>query len=210
MTTPVLLSGSGTTVTNLGYRLSNYPLVYIGGTVDTLTAGAGTAAVTYYGLDNTTVDVLKLGCYKDITWSPQWNTFEDYCDGVLVRERKLTGYNCALTVTSDVIDLQYLRYFLRQASAQYDVNTTLHFEALLVDDVTEWVLPVLMEQHYRTADSTADEYIGILAFEAELSLGDISIDPNEGWSAELTIEARRSDTYAGYLGLMRYDAAQLV
>jgi len=209
MATPLLVSGSGTTRTPLKYRLSNYPWVYLGGAVDTLTSGSGSTQVTYYGLDNTSTDVLALGCYKDITWSPQWSSFEDYCEGVMVRKASLQGYTCTLTITEDLMDLRYLRYFMRQAAGSWVQNTTTHFESLLIDSPTTWYMPVLMEQHYRNPTSTADEYIGILAFECELALGDISMDPNEGWSAELTIEARRSDTYGGYLSFMRYDAVNL-
>jgi len=205
-----LISGSGTTRTPTGFRMSNYPWVYLGGTVDTLTAGVGTGQVTYYGLDNTTVDVLRLGCYKDITLSPQWNTFEDYCWGVLVRKRKLTGYVTTVTITEDLIDLTSLRWFMRQASAQHAQHVGTHIEALTIDDVVTWAMPVLFEHHYKRASSATDEYVGILCFEAEISLGDLSMDPNEGYSAELTIEVNRSDTYNGYVSLMRKDAVVIV
>lgn len=205
MPTVQLVTGSGTTRTAQGYQLSRWPWVFIGGEVDTRTVSTATGPLTYYGLDNTTTEVLRLGCYRDITISPQYSDFDRFCDGVRIQGKNLTGYQSTLTVTDDVIDLYELRYFMRQRSTRYQVAPDSNIERLVIGDLVTAVMPVLFEHHYEQATSATDEYVGILAFEAELSLGDIAMNYDEGYSAELTIDIRYSDTYSGYLALMRYD-----
>lgn len=207
MATTQLVSGTGDTLTCRGFRLTNYPWVYFGGDVDTIVSGG----VTYYGLDNSVTEVVKLCCYKEITIAPSYNDFEDYCDGVKVNKRKLDTFQVTLTVTEDIIDLRRLRYFMRQSSGAYDIDVAVNTETLLISDlVSSAVMPVLFEQHYTQEANNDDQYIGILAFEAELSLGDIDIDPDEGYNAELTIDIRRSTTYGGFMCWMRKDTAVII
>ena len=205
-----LVTGSGTTRTAKGYQLSRWPWVFIGGSVDTRTVVTATGPLTYYGLDNSVNEVLRLGCYREITFAPQYSDFDNFCDGVRVPDKNLNGYQVTLTVTDDVIDLYLLRLFMRQSSGNYQSSSTHHIERLIVGDLVSDVMPVLFEHHYDQATSSADEYIGILAFEAGLTLGDITTNYDEGYSAELTIDVRYSSTYGGYLALMRYDDVLIV
>jgi hypothetical protein len=205
-----LVTGTGTTRTARGYRLTRWPWIFIGGTVSSTVIPGATGNVTYYGLDNSTVEVLRLRCYRDIVITPETEDFENYCDGVKQTETVITQFTSTMTITDDVVDLYYLRRFLRQSSGNYNYSTTYNIEALRVGDVvTDWI-PVLWEHHYTQATSTADEYIGILAFEAQLMLGDITGNYSEGYSSEMTIQIRYSDTYDGYLGLMRHDDVLVV
>lgn len=201
-----LVSGTGECLTARGFRLSNYPWVYIGGTVDTIVSGT----ITYYGIDNSSEECIRLGCYKDITLSTVYADFEDYCDGVRIQKRKLDGYTTTVTVTEDLVDLRYLRWFLRQSSGMYDSDAAVHEESLLVGDLITRVVPVLFEHHYMQDASADDQWIGVLMFECELSLGDIEIDPTEGYSGELTIDVRKSDTYGGFMCWVRHDTVDIV
>lgn len=206
-----LVTGSGTTRTARGYQLSRWPWVFLGGSVDTRTVTTATGSLTYYGLDNSVNEVLRLGCYKDIVLSPQYSDFDKYCDGVKVSGKGLSSYQCTLTVTDDVVDLYMLRRFMRQSSGNYQsVGGSTNIESLLIGDLVSDTMPVLWEHHYDEATSSADEYLGIVAFEADLSLGDMTGNYDEGWSAELTIDVRYSATYGGYLGLMRHDDVLIV
>jgi len=206
-----LVTGSGTTRTARGYQLSRWPWVFLGGSVDTRTVTTSTGSLTYYGLDNSINEVLRLGCYKDVVLSPQYADFEKFCDGVKQQKKNLNGYQCTVTVTDDVVDLYMLRKFMRQSSGNYQsVGNPTNIESLLVGDLVSDIIPVLFEHHYDEVSSTADEYIGIVAFEAELSLGDLTGNYDEGYSAELTIDVRYSATYGGYLGLMRHDDVLIV
>lgn len=203
--TVTLVTGSGTTRTAAGYSLTRWPWVFLGGSVDTRTITTSTGTVTYYGLDNSTTEVLRLGCFRDIVLEPQYNEYDDYCDGVLIRRRNLSGYTGTLTITQDVVDLYFLRKFMRQSSSRYAIANASNLESLTIGDMVTDVIPVLFEHHYEQASSSADEYIGILAFEAEISLGAYTGNYDEGWSAEMTIDVRYSDTYSAYLALVRYD-----
>jgi len=206
-----LVTGSGTTRTARGYQLSRWPWVFFGGSVDTRTVTTATGTLTYYGLDNSVTDVLRLGWYMDVVLAPQYADFDKYCDGVKHVEKNLNGYQSTLTVTDDVVDLYLLRRFMRQSSGNYQsVGGSTNIESLIIGDLVSDVVPVLFEHHYDQATSTADEYVGIVAFEAELSLGDLTGNYDEGWSAELTIDVRYSATYGGYLGLMRHDDVLIV
>jgi len=100
-----LVTGSGTTRTARGYQLSRWPWVFFGGSVDTRTVTTATGALTYYGLDNSVNEVLRLGCYMDVVLAPQYADFDKYCDGVKHVEKNLNGYQSTLTVTDDVVDL---------------------------------------------------------------------------------------------------------
>ena len=211
MATTQLVSGTGTTKTAEGYLLPNYPWVYIGGEVDTLTSGTGTGACTYYGLVNTNVDVLKLGCYEDVTLAPVIEDLECWCDGKRRSAKKLNGFTTTLTVTQDLIDLEYLRYFLRQSSGQWCEDTSGNIASLTITDmISSQDLPVLLEQHYVQEENNEDQYVAVLCFQCELSLGDITIDPNEGWRGELTIDVEYSETYGGYYCIMRKDSVEIV
>jgi len=206
-----LVTGSGTTRTARGYQLSRWPWVFFGGSVDTRTVTTATGTLTYYGLDNSVTDVLRLGWYMDVVLAPQYADFDKFCDGVKHVEKNLNGYQSTLTVTDDVVDLYLLRRFMRQSSGNYQsVGGSTNIESLIIGDLVSDVVPVLFEHHYDQATSTADEYVGIVAFEAELSLGDLTGNYDEGWSAELTIDVRYSATYGGYLGLMRHDDVLIV
>ena len=206
-----LVTGSGTTRTARGYQLSRWPWVFFGGTVDTRTVTTATGALTYYGLDNSVNEVLRLGCYRDIVLAPQYADFDKFCDGVKHTERNLNEYQSTLTVTDDVVDLYFLRRFMRQSSGNYQsVGAPTNIESLLIGDMVSDFVPVLFEHHYDQATSSADEYLGIVAFEAQMSLGDLSGNYDEGYSAELTISVRYSATYGGYLGLMRHDDVLIV
>ena len=206
-----LVTGSGTTRTARGYQLSRWPWVFFGGSVDTRTVTTATGALTYYGLDNSVTEVLRLGCYMDVVLAPQYADFDKFCDGVKHVDKNLNGYQSTLTVTDDVVDLYLLRRFMRQSSGNYQsVGGSTNIESLIIGDLVSDVVPVLFEHHYDQATSTADEYVGIVAFEAELSLGDLTGNYDEGWSAELTIDVRYSATYGGYLGLMRHDDVLIV
>jgi len=100
---------------------------------------------------------------------------------------------------------------MRQSSGNYQsVAGATNIESLVIGDLVSDVVPVLFEHHYDQTISTADEYLGIVAFEAELSLGDLTANYDEGYSAELTIDVRYSATYGGYLGLMRRDDVLIV
>ena len=206
-----LVTGSGTTRTARGYQLSRWPWVFFGGSVDTRSVATATGSLTYYGLDNSVIDVMRLGCYRDIVLAPQYADFDKFCDGVKHTEKNLNGYQCTLTVTDDVVDLYLLRRFMRQSSGNYQsVAGATNIESLVIGDLVSDVVPVLFEHHYDQTISTADEYLGIVAFEAELSLGDLTANYDEGYSAELTIDVRYSATYGGYLGLMRRDDVLIV
>lgn len=205
-----LVTGSGMTRTARGYKLTRWPYVFLGGSVDTRTVVTATGPLTYYGLDNSVSEVLRLGCYRDINLEPQYADFDDYCDGVLIRKKNLNSYIETLMVTDDVVDLRLLRRFMRQSSGNYQVDAASNIESLVIGDLVSDVMPVLFEHHYVQANSTADEYLGILAFEAEISLGGVSGNYDEGYSGELTIDVRYSTTYGGYLGLMRYDDVLVV
>ena len=204
-----LVSGSGTTTTAAGYKLSKYPWVYIGGTVDTISVVGTTGTFSYYGLDNSSAEVIRIGCYKDITLAPQWEEFDDFCNGVRFTDKSLSTFQETLTVTDDIIDLAYLRRFLRQTSGNYHKAGNINIETLLVGDAVTAVVPVLFEHHYTVEGSTNSMYVGILGFEAELSLGDITMDYNEGYSAELTIDIRYSDTYSAFLSIVRFDSVNV-
>lgn len=208
--TVTLVTGSGTTRTAAGYQLSRWPWIFLGGSVDTRTIVTDTGTVTYYGLDNSVNEVLRLACYRDIVLAPQYTDFENFCNGVRVPDKNLSGYQNTITITDDIVDLYFLRRFMRQSSGNYQVANASNIESLVIGDLVSDVMPVLYEHHYDQATSTADEYIGILAFEAELSLGDITGNYDEGYSAELTIDVRYSSTYSGYLALMRYDDVLIV
>lgn len=205
-----LVTGSGTTRTAAGYKLSRWPWIFLGGSVDTRTVTTATGTLTYYGLDNSVNQVLRLGCYRDISLEPQYADFDEYCAGVRVPKKNLNGYTETVTVTDDIIDLYFLRRFMRQSSGNYQVAEASNIESLVIGDMVTDVMPVLFEHHYVQATSSADEYVGILAFEAEISLGGISGNYDEGYSGELTIDVRYSDTYSGYLALMRYDDVLVV
>ena len=206
-----LVTGSGTTRTARGYQLSRWPWIFLGGSVDTRTVTTTTGSLTYYGLDNSVNEVLRLGCYKDVVLAPQYADFEKFCDGVKHQEKNLNGYQCTVMVTDDVVDLYMLRRFMRQSSGNYQsVGNPTNIESLVIGDLVSDVIPVLFEHHYDQATSTADEYLGIVAFETEISLGDLTGNYDEGYSAELTIDVRYSATYGGYLGLMRHDDVLIV
>lgn len=206
-----LVTGSGTTRTARGYQLSRWPWVFFGGSVDTRTVTTGTGALTYYGLDNSVSEVLRLGCYRDVVLDPQYADFDKFCDGVKHTERNINEYQCTLTVTDDVVDLYLLRRFMRQSAGNYQsVGAPTNIESLLIGDMVADFVPVLFEHHYDQAASSADEYLGIVAFEAQLSLGTFTGNYDEGYSAELTIAVRYSATYGGYLGLMRRDDVLIV
>lgn len=205
-----LVTGSGTTRTARGYKLTKWPWVFFGGSVDTRTVTTATGTLTYYALDNSVNQVIRLGCYRDISLEPQYSDFDEYCAGVRVPKKTLNGYTETLTVTDDVVDLSLLRRFMRQSSGNYSVAQASNIESLVIGDLVDDVVPVLFEHHYTQTDSTADEYLGILAFEAEISLGGVSGNYDEGYSAELTIDVRYSETYSGYLGLVRYDDVLVV
>ena len=211
----VLVTGTGTTRLGKGQRLSGLPMVFIGGEIVTeVVTGSGvggTGGVTYYKLDNTNMTVYRLRCYEDITISPDYNDFEKWCEGALVQGRNLQAYSATIRVTDDTIDLEQLRILARQAAANYEKDTDANIERLTIDDLVQnWRVPVLFEQHYSQAGSTADQWVGLMAFSAELSIGDIPMDPTDGWSTELTISIARSDTYDGYLALMRHDDVDIV
>ena len=213
MPTPTvqLVSGTGNTLTPEKIRLVNFPWVYFGGDVDTLTAGATSGDCTYYGLDNTTTDVLRMACYRDISFEPVTNDVEDYCYGKLTRDTVLQGYTLTMTVTEDLADLRYLRYFLRQPTGNYCENTNNNIDVLKIGDYCpERVFPVLFEHHYERCDSGADEYLAILWFEVEMTLGAIAIDPSAGYSAPLTFNVRKSETYGGYGVWVRKDSVDIV
>lgn len=200
-----LVTGSGTTRAAAGYRLTRWPWVFIGGSVDTRTVTTATGTLTYYGLDNSVNEVLRLGCYRDVVITPETEDVENFCDGVKQTETIITAFTSTLTVTNDLVDMYYLRRFLRQSSGNYSVAPASDIESLLIGDtVSDWI-PVLWEHHYVQAASVHDQYIGIVAFEAQLMLGDITGNYSEGYSGELTIQVRYSDTYGAYLGAMRHD-----
>lgn len=205
-----LVTGSGTTRTARGYKLTRWPWVFLGGSVDTRTVTTATGTLTYYGLDNSVAEVLRLGCYRDISLDPEYADSDDYCDGVRVPTKSLNGYTGSVTITDDVVDLRYLRRFMRQPSGNYQVAAGSNIESLVIGDMVSDVMPVLFEHHFVQGSSTADEYLGILAFEAEISLSAIDGDYDEGYSGELTIDVRYSSTYSGYLALMRYDDVLVV
>jgi len=71
-----LVTGSGTTRTARGYQLSRWPWVFFGGSVDTRSVATATGSLTYYGLDNSVIDVMRLGCYRDIVLAPQYADFD--------------------------------------------------------------------------------------------------------------------------------------
>ena len=208
----VLVTGSGTTRLGEGTRLTNYPYVLIGGEIATRTISTATGDVTYYGLDNSLETVYRLRCYQDISVTPEYDDYEKYCNGALVHERKITQFTSTLTVTDDTIDLEQLRILARQSSADFwSVGAPHNIETLIFGElVSGWTVPVLFEQHYKHPSSTDDQWVALLAFEATLSIGEIPIDPTEGWTTELTINIDRSDTYDGYLALMRHDTVQII
>lgn len=208
MATVQLVTGSGSTIQADGYRLSGFPWVFFGGSVDTRVCSTTTGDVTYYALDNSETPVYRLKCLKDVTLAPTYNEFEDWCDGQLISKKVLQGFTQTMTLTEDIVDLSFLRWFFRQPAGSYDWEDGCSIESLLIGNMCSQVMPVLWEHHYVHC-SSADMYMGILAFEAELSLGDISVDGNEGYSAELTIAVRYSNTYGAYLALMRYDPQSL-
>jgi|GEM_PF-2920448 len=205
-----LVSGTGTTRTARGYRLTRWPWVFLGGSVVTYVIPGATGDLTYYGLDNSTYEVLRLGCYRDIVITPETEDYENYCDGVKMTETIITAFTSTLTVTDDVVDLYFLRRFLRQSAGNYNYSPAFNIESLKVGDVVSDWIPVLWEHHYAQKASAADEYLGIVAFEAQLMLGDITGNYTEGYSSELTIRIRYSNTYSGYLGLMRHDDVLVV
>lgn len=205
-----LVTGSGTTRTARGYKLTKWPWIFLGGSVDTRTVVTDTGTLTYYGLDNSVNEVLRLGCYRDVSLEPQYADFDDYCGGVRVPKKSLNGYTETFSITDDVVDLYYLRRFMRQSSGNYQVANASNIESLIIGDLVSDVMPVLFEHHYIQATSASDEYIGILAFEAEISLGGMSGNYDEGYSGELTVNVRYSTTYGGYLALMRYDDVLVV
>ena len=202
-----LVDIAGLAKTPDGYLLGNYPWIYIGGQVSTLTSSTGTGACTYYGLDNTSVGVLKLGCYENVTLAPVIEEHEYWHDNTRRVHRQLNGFTATLLVTQDLVDLDYLRRFLRQPSEQRCEDVDAGVVSLNVGAmVFSQDFPVLFEQHYLRDGSSEDQYIGILCFQCELALGDIVFDPNEGWRAELTIDVEYSKTYDGFFCIMRQDA----
>lgn len=207
---PQLVSGSGTTRAADGHRLTRWPWIYFGGSVVTYTVTGQTGDMNYYGLDNTTYEVLRLGCYHDVVITPEYEEFDKFCDGVQYTEDAITRWTSTVTVTDDIVDLYFLRYFLRQRSSNYDYSSTLNIESLLVGDVVSDFMPVLWEHHYVQRTSTADQYLGIVAFEAQLKLGEITGNYTEGYSAELSFTIRYSNTYSGFLGIMRHDDVDVV
>jgi len=210
MPTVQMVTGSGTTRTADGYRLSRWPWIFLGGSVTSYVVAGATGDMTYYGLDNSTYEVLRLGCYHDVVIAPQYEEFDQFCDGVKTTEQQLTEFIATVTVTEDIVDLYFLQTFLRQRATNYNYSATLNIESLLVGDLVDDVMPVLFEHHYSQATSTADEYVAIVGFEAQVHLGDITGNYTEGYSAELTINIRFSNTYDGYLGLMRHDDVAVV
>ena len=184
-----LVTGSGTTYESQGARPANYPSVYFGGSVTTIANAACTGDISYYGLDNSTLDVYKMRCYDDITITPNYVDFEEYCDGVLHNRRQLQSYTFTLNVTQDILDLKMLQLFMDQPAADYDSDLGCHIETLMIGET---------------------EYFGVLAFAANISLGDVSIDPNEGYSGELTFAISYDTDYEAYLSLMRKDSVVLV
>lgn len=212
MASVVLVTGSGTTRLAGGTRLSDLPWVFIGGEVMTNTVATATGDMVYYGLDNSNLTVYRLQCYEDITVSPEYEDYEKFCNGVKVNARKLDSFTTTLTITDDMIDLEQLRVLARQSIARYDqVGATTNIERLTIDNLVQnWFVPVLFEQHYVQEASTDDQWVALMAFEAELSIGDIPMDPTEGWTSELTIAIRRSATYEGYVALQRHDTVEIV
>ena len=205
-----LVTGSGTTYESQGARPANYPSVYLGGRVTTIANAACTGDISYYGLDNSTLDVYKMRCYDDITITPNYVDFEEYCDGVLHNRRQLQSYTFTLNVTQDILDLKMLQLFMDQPAADYDSDLGCHIETLMIGERCFDEVPVLLEHHYQDCDSSETEYFGVLAFAANISLGDVSIDPNEGYSGELTFAISYDTDYEAYLSLMRKDSVVLV
>lgn len=185
--------------------------MYFGGTVDTLSAGATSGDCTYYGLDNTTTEVLRMACYTDVTFEPVTADVETYCYGIRVADMVLQGFTATMTVTEDLADLRYLQQWLRQPSGNFCENTPNHIQSLLVGDYCpERVVPLLFEHHYARCDSDADEYMGWLFFEVEMALGAVTWDPTAGMSAPLTFNVRKSATYGAYYCVMKKDSVDIV
>jgi len=205
-----LVTGDGTTYQSQGALTANYPYVLFGGSVTSISNPQCTGGITYYGLDNSLVDVYRLNCYQDITISPTYHDWEQFCDGVRKDMRQLQSYSSTMTLTQDVVDLKMLRLFMSQPSINYEQDLSCNIESLLISELCMDEVPILFEHHYTNCDSDETEYLGILGFNATLSLGDITIDPNEGYSAELTVNISYSQTYGAYLALMRKDSVVLV
>jgi len=212
MASVTLVSGTGTTRLAGGTRMSDLPWMFIGGEVMTHTVATATGAMVYYGLDNTNLTVYRLQCYEDITLSPEYADYEKYCNGVKINARKLDSYSATITITDDMIDLEQLRVLARQASAKYQqAGASTNIERLTIDNLVQnWYVPVLFEHHYLQEESNDDQWMSAILFECELSIGDIPVDPIEGWTTELTINVRRSTTYEGWLALQRHDTVEIV
>jgi hypothetical protein len=212
MASVTLVSGSGTTRLAGGTRLSDLPWMFVGGEIMTHTIATATGDVVYYGLDNSNLTVYRLQCYEDITLTPEYADYEKYCNGVKVNARKLESYSATITITDDMIDLYQLRVLARQAAAKYQqVGGSYNIERLTIDNLVQnWQVPVLFEHHYLQEESADDQWMAAVLFEPELSIGDIPIDPTEGWTTELTLSVRRSVTYEGFLALQRHDTTEIV
>ncbi len=203
-----LLSGTGVTSEPLSYHLRGYPLVYMGGEVDTLTVGSGGASgeMTYYGLDNTLVDVLQLECYRDVVIEPIVGRAQANFYGYQRSEIALTGYRATMTVTKDLTDLLYLREFLRQADSHYDAIGVVP-KSLIVGHAEPALahMPVLFQSDIDDCASATDQIWAILAFEAAVWMGAIQFDPILGPNAPLEFDIFWSPVYDGFLSIVSGD-----
>jgi len=211
MASVTLVTGSGTTRLGQGHRMADLPWIFIGGEVSTHSIATATGDFVYYELDNSVLPVYRLQCYDDIQISPQTSDYEKYCNGVKVMGKKLEGFQTTFRLTDDTVDLEQLRVLSRQPSENYDRVGGIHnMEKLLMDNFEEdTIWPVVFEHHYKQDGSDVDQWAAILAFEAKLSIGDIPIDPVEGWTTTITIDIQRSTTYNGYLIMQRRDSTQI-
>ena len=199
-----LISGSGSIITPDVYYLHNFPSVYFGGEVDTLSSvadGGTSGSLVYYGLDNTNVDVMRLKYYRDIAIEPVAGMAESNFYGQQRSEVAITGYRATMSVSRDMTDLLFLREFLRQADSRY--SNVGGNKSLLIGhtEPAYATMPVLFTHEVSNCgDPIADQEIfALLAFEAQIWMGGISFDPVSGPSASLDISILWSPTYSGFL-----------